>query len=384
MNPEPSFGAARRADFLLHPGIDHLNHGSFGATPKPVLAAQTAWRERMEQNPSGFFFEVLPGGIRGAAARLARTFGGEAGDWAFVENATAGVNAVLTSLTWREGDEVIVTGQVYNAVHQALRHHAGRHGVRIVTLEIPVPFEDADLLVASAGMLRTARTRLAVLDHVTSTGATILPVDALVATFKAAGIPVLIDGAHAFGMLPLDVPSIGADWYTGNLHKWCYAAKGCAALWASPARHRVMHPAVISHDYGRGFPAEFDYTGTRDASAWLAAEAALDYMEAAGIEAVRAHGRHLAAEMAAELAGAWGTEISASPEWRGAMASIRLPKPGMADRSGARALTLDLLHRHRIMAPVMPLDGRYWLRISAAMYNQPADYRRLIDIGRGL
>ncbi len=381
--PSP-FGAARRPDFLIEPGIDHLNHGSFGATPKPVLAAQMAWRERMEQNPSRFFFEILPGAIRAAAARLARTFGGEAGDWAFVENATAAINAVLASLPWQEGDEVIVTGQVYNAVQQALRHHAGRHGVRIVPLTIPIPFEDADQLVAAARLLLTTRTRLAVIDHVTSTGATVLPVDALVATFKAARVPVLIDGAHAFGMLPLDVPRIGADWYAGNLHKWCYAAKGCAALWAAPGRHQGMHPVVISHDYGRGFPAEFDYVGTRDASAWLAADAAIDYLESAGMDAVRTHGRHLAGEVAAELAGAWKTEVSALPEWRGAMASIRLPKQGAADRPGARALTLDLLNRHRIMAPVMPLDGRYWLRISAAMYNQPEDYRRLIDIGRGL
>lgn len=377
-------GAARRADFVLAPGIEHLNHGSFGATPKAVLAAQAAWRERMEENPSAFFFEILPPALRAAAARLARAFGGEAGEWAFVENATAGVNAVLGSLPWSEGDEIIVTSQVYNAVHQGLRHHAGRHGARIVSLPVPVPFEDAGALVAAAGRLITPRTRLALLDHISSTGATILPVERLVALFKGAGVPVLIDGAHALGMLPLDVPKIGADWYAGNLHKWCCAPKGCAALWAAPERHETLHPVVISHDYGRGFPAEFDYVGTRDASAWLAAEAALDYLDTAGMERVQNHNRTLAAQMGEMLADAWKTGMSATAAWRGSMAAIRLPRDGAADRSRTRAMTLDLLHRHRIMAPVMPLEGQYWLRISAAIYNDPADYQRLIDIGRRL
>lgn len=376
------FGAVRRGDFPLAPGLAHLNHGSFGATPHVVLAAQDAWRARLEANPTGFFFETLPPALREAAARVACFLGGAGDDWAFVENTTAGVNAVVASHPWAAGDQVIVTGQVYNAVQQALLHHAGRHGVEIVPLAVPVPFEDAEALVRAAERLIGPRTRLAVLDHITSTGGTVLPVAALTKVFRAAGVPVLIDGAHAPGQVALDVPAIGADWYIGNLHKWCFAAKGCAVFWAAPHARADLHPVVISHPYGQGFPAEFDYVGTRDPTAWLAAGAALDYLDALGAEAVRAHNDALAREMAAMLAEAWGTEIAAGPAHRAAMATIRLPRQGAADRAATRALSLRLMREHRIVAPVMPLDGRFWLRISAQIYNEPADYQALISAGR--
>lgn len=376
------FGAARRGDFPLAPGLAHLNHGSFGATPHVVLAAQDAWRARLEANPTGFFFEVLPEALRQAADRVARFLGGAGADWAFVENTTAGINAVLASLPWQAGDQVIATSQVYNAVQQALAHHAGRVGVEILPLPVPVPFVDADRLVQAAARLIGPRTRLAVLDHITSTGGTVLPLAALIGAFRAAGVSVLVDGAHAPGQVALDVPALGADWYIGNLHKWCFAAKGCAVIWAAPLRQAELHPTVISHPYGQGFPAEFDYVGTRDPSAWLAAPAALDYLEALGAEAVRAHNDALAREMAAMLAEAWGTEIAAAPAHRAAMATIRLPKDGVADRTVTRPLSLRLMREHGIVAPVMPLEGRHWLRISAQIYNEPADYERLAAIGR--
>lgn len=377
-------GPDRLADFGLDPSIRHLNHGSFGATPASVLRAQGEWRARMERNPSAFFFEILPAALRAAAARLAAAFGGRPDDWAFIENTTAGVNAVLASLPWRDGDEVIVTSQVYNAVALAIRHHAVSRGARVVPLALPLPFADEAALLAAAARLVTPRTRLAVLDHVSSTGATVLPVEQLTALFRTAGVAVLIDGAHALGMLPLDVPGIGADWYAGNLHKWCYAPKGCAALWTAEGRQKELHPPVISHDYGRGFPVEFDYVGTRDATAWLAAGAALDYLETLGPQRVREHCRRVAFEAAAMLAAAWNTEVSAAGDWRGSMASIRLPRNDAADRQRSRALTLTLLHRHGIMAPIMPLDGRYWLRISAALYNGAEDYGELAAIGPAL
>lgn len=380
------FGAERRAEFLLAPGLDHLNHGSYGATPRAVLAAQDEWRARLEANPSGFFMETLPEALRTAAARVARAFGGSGEDWAFVENATDGVNAVLASFDWRPGDEVIVTSQVYGAVNQAIRHHAGRHGVEVVPLPLPVPFVDADRLLAAAERLVTPRTRLAVLDHVTSTGATVLPVERLTRLYREAGVPVLIDGAHAPGQLALDVPAIGGDWYVGNLHKWCFAPKGCAVFWAAPGARESLHPTVISHPYGQGFPAEFDYVGTRDPTPWLTAPAALDWLDAQGAEAVRAHNDTLAREMADMLARAWGTEISAAPEHRAAMATVRLPRTGggATDWPSIRALTRKLIAEHRVVAPVMVPDGRLWVRISAQIYNEPADYERLVVAGRML
>ena len=376
------FGAARRAEFLLAADLDHLNHGSYGATPRAVLAAQDEWRARLEANPSGFFMSTLPDATRAAAARVAKFLGGAGEDWAFLENTTAGVNAVLASLTWKSGDEIIVTSQVYGAVALAIRHHAGRCGAEVVPLPIPIPFVDSDRLLAQAESLVTPRTRLAVLDHITSAGATVLPAARLASLVHAAGVAVLIDGAHAPGQLALEVPAIGADWYIGNLHKWCFAPKGCAVIWAAPGARAGLHPTVISHPYGQGFPGEFDYVGTRDPTAWLTAPAALDWLDAQGAEAVRAHNDALARDMADMLAHAWGTEIAALSEHRAAMASVRLPRGGAADWPSIRAMTRKLTAEHKVVAPVMAPDGRLWIRISAQIYNEPADYDRLAAAGK--
>ena len=378
------FGAARRGEFLLSADLDHLNHGSYGATPRAVLAAQDEWRARLEANPSGFFMDTLPEATRAAAVRVAQSFGGAGEDWAFLENTTAGVNAVLAALDWKPGDEIIVTSQVYGAVNQAIRHHAGRHGAVVVPLAMPIPFVDADALLAAAERAVTPRTRIAVLDHVTSAGATVLPAAQLTALFRAAGVAVLIDGAHAPGQLALDVPAIGADWYIGNLHKWCFAPKGCAVIWVAPARRADLHPTVISHPYGVGFPGEFDYVGTRDPTPWLTAPAALDWLDAQGTDAVRAHNDALARDMADMLAEAWGTEIAAAPAHRAAMAAIRLPRSGAIDWPASRGMTRKLISQHKVVAPVMAPDGRLWVRISAQIYNEPADYERLAAAGKSL
>lgn len=375
------FGHARRADFHLADGIDPLNHGAYGATPRAVLAASDRWRDRMEADPSTFFRSELPRGLRNAASRVAGFIGGRAEDWAFAENATAGMNAIIAATTVSPGDELLCLSQVYGAVGKALSHHAASKGARVVMVPVPVPFVDPEPLLAGLRAAITRRTRLAVLDHVTSPGATVLPVRDLAAICREAGVSVAIDGAHAPGMLALDVPSLGADWYVGNLHKWAFAPRGTGVIWCAPHRQDDLHPVSISHYYGQGFTAEFDYSGTRDNSPWLAATAGLDYLDALGADAMRAHNHALACQAGEMLATAWRSELSAAPEFLGSMAAVRLPNGAGGGRAEGMRLATRLNEAHRISCAVLALQGGLWVRVSAQVYNSLDDYDRLADVG---
>ncbi|MGE0744708.1 MAG: aminotransferase class V-fold PLP-dependent enzyme [Rhodospirillales bacterium] len=380
MSPTTNFfGHARLADFALEPGTLHLNHGSFGATPRAVLDAQAAWRSQMERNPTRFMsVEVVPA-LRDAAAAVARLLGGRGQDWVFVDNATTAVNAVAASFPLAAGDEVLTTSLAYPAVVNALRHHAGRAGARVVIADVPVPIAGDDAVAAAVAAALGPRTRLAVLDHVTSESAAVLPVARLAALCREAGAAVLVDGAHAPGMVALDVPAIGADWYTGNAHKWLFAAKGCGLLWCAPDRQAALHPTVISHGLGNGLAAEFDWTGTRDATAWLSVVDAVAYYDRLGGDAVRAWNAGLAAEAAALVAGRLGTDAACPLAMRAAMATVRLPTALTATGANAWALRGWLRDAHAIEAPVVAMADALWVRLSAQVYNATDDYVRLAD-----
>jgi isopenicillin-N epimerase len=178
-------------------------------------------------------------------------------------------------------------------------------------------------------------------------------------------------------MLDLDLPAIGADWITGNAHKWLFAPKGCAFLWANKAAQADLHPTVISHGFGQGFTAEFDWTGTRDPTAWLSLPAALDFYRAMGDGALRARNHALAGEAGRMLAAVWRTEIGAPAAMIGAMVVVRAPGPLPGTPEAAAALHDRLWRDHRIEVPVIPLAGALWLRLSAQIYNEMADYERL-------
>ncbi|HML14467.1 MAG TPA: aminotransferase class V-fold PLP-dependent enzyme [Xanthobacteraceae bacterium] len=381
---QPAFSSADascpdmpRDDWLLDPDVAFLNHGSFGATPRPVLAEQDRWRILMERHPTHFMSEELPPALRAAAARLAAFVGARADDLVFVENATAGCNAVLRSLRFAPGDEILVTDHGYPAVRKAAEYVVARAGACVVEAAVPFPLEDAAQVVSAVAARLGPRTRLAIFDHVTSPTAIIFPVRELTALCRAAGVPVLVDGAHAPGMLSLDVPAIGADWYTGNCHKWLMAPKGSAFLWVAPDRQADTHPLVISHGFGDGFTAEFDWVGTRDPSAWLAVPAAIDFHERLGGARLRERNAALAREQGTLLARAWNTERGAPDALTGSMAAVRLPLREAATAERALKLRRKLFAEHRIEVPVSPFAGALWARISAHAYNRPEDYARL-------
>jgi isopenicillin-N epimerase len=376
--PSPLRGEGlSRDEWLLDPDVAFLNHGSYGAAPRAVLAEQERWRALMERHPTHFMSEDLPPAVRGAAARLADFVGARPDDLVFVENATAGCNTVLRALHLAPGDEILVTDHGYAAVRKAAEYIAGRVGACVVEAAVPFPLQDSAQVVAAVSSRLNSRTRLAIFDHITSSTAVIFPVHELTALCSAAGVPVLIDGAHAPGMLALDVPSIGADWYTGNCHKWLMAPKGSGFLWAAPERQADTHPLVISHGYRQGFTAEFDWIGTRDPSAWLSVPAAIDFHARLGGAKLRERNAALAREQASLLARAWNTERGAPDALTGSMAAIRLPLREAATAERALELRRKLFDEHRIEAPVNTFASALWVRISAHAYNRPGDYARL-------
>jgi isopenicillin-N epimerase len=368
-----------RDEWLLDPEVAFLNHGSFGATPRTVVAEQDRWRARMERHPTHFMSEELPPALRAAAARLAVFVGSEAEDLVLVENATAGCNTVLRSLRLASGDEILVTDHGYPAVRKAAEYVAARASARVVEAAVPFPLDDPAQVAAAVAAKLGPRTRLVIFDHVTSPTAVIFPVRELTALCRAAGAVVLIDGAHGPGMLALDVPSIGADWYTGNCHKWLMAPKGSGFLWTSPQRQAETHPLVISHGFGQGFTAAFDWIGTRDPTAWLAVPAAIDFHQRLGGPGLRERNAALAREQASALARIWNTERGAPDALTGSMAAVRLPLSDAASPERAHALRRKLFDDHRIEVLVAAFAGSLWARISAHAYNRPADYGRLAE-----
>ncbi len=375
----PVLGAAIRQEWRLDPDWLTVNHGSFGATPHVVLAAQDDWRRQMEAQPSRFMRRVLPDALRAAATRLGGFIGADGQDIAFLENATVGCNAVLRSLRLEPGDEILMLDHVYGAVRNTIRHVSEAAGAQITEAAIPFPHPTEEGVLAALAGAINPRTRLAVLDHITSSSALVLPIERVVALCHEAGVPVLVDGAHAPGQVALDMRRIGADWYVGNCHKWLMAPKGCAFLWAAPDRQRDLHPVTISHGYGNGFLAEFDWTGTRDPSAFLAVDAAIDFHERLGGGALRARNAALAAEASSMIARRLNTETAAEGAFLGAMGLVRLPLDGPATTQRALALRSRLLDE-RTDVPVFAQSDALWLRLSAQAYNEADNYRRLGEI----
>lgn len=379
MSDVPAFGAPARRLFQLEDGAIYLNHGSYGATPKAVTVAQRRWQDRLEAEPSRFMEREFRPGLRVAAERLSAHLGVPGRAVAMVENATQAVNAILRSRSFAPGDEILITSQTYNAVKNTVRWVASRSGAKVVEADLPFPAysEDSILEAFVAGL--SDRTSVAIIDHVTSPTALVLPVTRMVAAAKRAGALALVDGAHAPGMLPVDLPAIGADWYTGNCHKWLFAPKGCAFLWASDAVRDDLHPTVISHGYGQGYAAEFDWVGTRDASPQLALPDALSFLERLGTEKVRRHNHELAVEAGRRLADAWGTEVGAPPGLTGSMVTVRLPDGLGTTQAEALELRRRLLDERRIQVPINALAGGLWARVSAQVYNHGAEIDALAE-----
>ena len=363
--------------FGLDPDILHLNHGAYGVAPVAVRRAAAAWRTRAERNPHRFNRVEVPRLIGAAREHAAGFLGIDPSRAAWVRNVSEGLSAVLGSLALRPGDELVVSTHGYGAVRKALDHHAARTGARVVQAAFPVGAEDGEVVSAYAAACST-RTRLVVVDRITSPTATVVPVADVAAVAAVAGARVLVDAAHAPGHLRDDIAALGADHWIGNLHKWAYTPRGSAILWSRPGAD--VAPTVLSWQLEDGYAASFDYPGTWDYAGWLAAADGLAYWaELGGWDAVARHAG-LAADGQQKVAEALAVTLERLPVVPApAMRLVPLPDGTLTSPDQVGAFYETLSGQHVEVAPVW-FDGVGYLRIAAAPYNTPDDYDRLADV----
>jgi isopenicillin-N epimerase len=384
-----TFGRSMLEHWLLEPDCTYLNHGTVGATPRRVLQKQQALRDEMERQPSRFMLRELNGHqpmpwravsrLREASDQVAAFLGSRPDDLVFVPNVTTGLNAVLNSLPLRPGDEVVITDLAYGAVALAAGDVCERSSATLRTVHIDYPVRHAGDIVESIVRTLTPRTRLLVVDHITAQTALVLPVAAIAAECRTRGIPVLADGAHAPGARPLDIPSLGVDWYAANLHKWAHAPRGCGILWAAQARQSILRFPIVSWGHGKGFRAEFEHTATSDPTSFLAAPEGIALLREWDFDACVEYMHGLAWEAAAMLSDRWHTRFEIPEEMVGAMATVPLPESAGATDADAARLRLALLIDDRIEVQLHAWRGRLWTRVSTQVYNDRADIERLAD-----
>ncbi|MGH2452290.1 MAG: aminotransferase class V-fold PLP-dependent enzyme [bacterium] len=354
--------------FLLRPDVVFLNHGSYGACPRPVFEVYQAWQQELERQPVEFLGRRFPDLMREARSALAAFVGAHPDDLVYVTNATTGINVVARSLPLEPGDEVLSTDQEYGAAERTWRFICERRGARYVQAALPVPATTPEEIVDALWARVTPRTRVLFFSHLTSPTALILPVADLVRRARAAGILTLIDGAHAAGQIPLDLDELGADFYAANCHKWMCAPKGSGFLWARREVQSLLHPLVVSWGWPEGFIKEQEWQGTRDIAAFLATPAAIDFLRSPVWAGVPEACHTLAAVARAGLL-ALGGGPALSPdgrEWYAQMVSVPLP---LADGEAAQRR----LRESGIEVPVVPWNGRRLLRVSVQGYNTRAE-----------
>ncbi|GAA5181962.1 aminotransferase class V-fold PLP-dependent enzyme [Rugosimonospora acidiphila] len=376
-SPEPLPGA--RLLFSLDPAQRHLNHGGFGTTPISVQRAQQRLRDEMEADPHRFFTRGLHDRIRHTRRHLASFLGADPDSSALVTNTTAGVALVLGSLALGAGDEVITTDHGYVSVALAIAATGARN--RVVPVELTAG--DDEIVSAIASAVDPARTRLVVVDLTSSPTARRMPIERIAAALRPTGVPLLVDGAHGPGALPLAVDAIGADFFVGNLHKWAFAPRGTAILSVAPKWRRVMAPRVVSRAQSEGFPHSVEFMGISDYTGWLAAPAGVFMLRTLGPERVWAHNAALARYGQHVVGSALGLDIDRLPD-PGADSPMRvLPLPLPAGRryteADAVALRDQIADRLSVSVAINHWRGGLLLRLCAQVYNRADDYDQLAE-----
>ncbi|MGF1934592.1 MAG: aminotransferase class V-fold PLP-dependent enzyme [Nostoc sp. ChiQUE02] len=377
----------------LDSAVTFLNHGSFGACPKQVLEFQQGLRSQLEHEPLRFFGREWEPLLDDARSKLAAFVGADVRDLVFVPNATTGVNSVLRSLTFSPEDEILTTNHEYNACRNALDFIASRTGARVVVAKVPFPIDSPQQVIAAVIERVSPKTRLALLDHVTSQTGLIFPILELVKELQQRGVDTLVDGAHAPGMIPLDLREIGATYYTGNCHKWLCAPKGAAFLYVRRDKQSEIRPLTISHgtnsprtDKTR-FQLEFDWTGTDDPTAYMCVPEAIAFMGSllpGGWTELRQQNHQLVLQGRRLLCEALEVQPPCPEEMIGSMAVV--PLPAMLENRDFMTVHDELFDKFGIQVQVMPWQEkpRLLVRISAQIYNTLEQYEYLAKVLKGL
>ena len=372
--------------------MHHLNHGSFGAVPLEVQARQIEWRARWEANTTGFILNEYTDALDVARQELANFVGAAPAGLVFVRNASQGVASVIRTIEpqLEPGDEIVTTNQDYTAVRQTLEFSAATRGTRVVVAEVPFPIESPDQVLNSVLNAITARTRLVVIDHIASPTGLIFPIEEIVSEVEP-DLPVLVDGAHGPGQVPLSLDALGASWYTGNLHKWVCAPKGSGFLHARADRIDETVPTVISHawntpivDGASKYHGLFDWVGTDDMTPWLTVPDAIGVvgrMESGGWPAVMKRNHELALEARRIICDVLAIQAPAPDEMVGSLFAIRLSDRSGEDPGGLLSpLNQELLDAgFETLVMVWPEWPHQIIRISAHLYNELDEYRLIAD-----
>ncbi|NJS10411.1 MAG: aminotransferase class V-fold PLP-dependent enzyme [Microcoleus sp. CSU_2_2] len=376
--------------WLLDREITFLNHGSFGACPSPVLEAQTCFREQLEKEPLRFFMREFEPLLDTARNELAAFVGAGADELAFVPNATTGINAVLRSLSFEPGDELLTTNQEHNACRNAIDFIASRTGAKVIVAEVPFPLESPEQVIEAIIKCVSPQTKLALLDHIVSQTGLIFPIKQLVNELAIFGVDVLVDGAHAPGMVALNLDEIGAAFYTGNCYKWLCTPKGAGFLYVRRDKQDTIRPTTISHgansprtDKSR-FQLEFDWMGTSDPSPYLCVPIAINFMGSlwhGGWPELMAKNHALALAGRQILLDKLGLPLPCPHEMVGSMAVVPLPDENsdVVAKGGIAPLQEALWEIFKIEVPVIPWpdSSKRLVRISAQYYNTLSQYEYL-------
>ena len=363
------------SEFLLDPNIHFLNHGSFGAAPKPVFHEYQRWQRELERQPVEFLGRRHNELMRSSRTTLARYFATDSENLVYTQNVTISVNIVAHSLNLGPGDEVLASDHEYGACDRTWRFLSNERGFKYVNQPVTVPLVSVERLIEDFWRGVTPDTRLIFISHITSPTGILFPVGEICRRARAAGILTVIDGAHAPGQVALDMPALGADFYGGNLHKWLCAPKGVGFLYARPEAQHLLKPFVVSWGYeseapsGSSFVDYFEWWGTRDIAAFLSVPAAIEFQAAHDWKAVRAACHELLGEVLRGI-----TRITGLPTfyptdaWYAQIATA--PLPAGVDLVEMKSRLYD---EYRIEVPLIEWNGRKLMRVSIQGYNTQRD-----------
>ena len=371
-----------KAHFLLDPDITFLNHGSFGATPRPVFAAYQQWQRELERQPVQFIVNQLPDLLANARQALGNYLGVDGMDLVYIPNATFGVNIIANSLDLAAGDEVLTTNHEYGACDNVWLHYSQQRGFCYKKATLPFPITSSAEIVEAIWQEVTPQTKVIFLSHITSSTALRLPVEAICQRAKEAGILTFVDGAHAPGQIPLDLAMLGADFYTGNCHKWMCAPKGSAFLHTRPERQDLIRPLLFSWgwgeyknlDYGSDYLNKLQFLGTDDFASYLAVPDAIAFQKEHDWTAVQTACHQLAQQAALRISDLTGLAPIYPLTTEFCQQLILIPLPPI----DVQTVKQRLWHEFRVEIPVYEWNGRCYTRVSIQAYNTPDDVNVLV------
>jgi isopenicillin-N epimerase len=358
-----------RDQYLLDPSVVFLNHGSFGACPKPVFERYQAWQLELERQPVEFLGRRYHGLIGEALTSLADFIGTSSANLLFVPNATVGLNTVARSLRLAPGDEVLTSNHEYGALNLTWQFIAREKGIVLKPMALDLPFLDDDAIVEKIWAGVTKKTKILFISHISSPTALIFPVKELCRRAREAGIISVIDGAHVAGHLPLNLDELGADFYSSNLHKWLSAPKGSAFLYVNPQYHDLIDPLTISWGWDAdSLFARTSWQGTRDVSAYLTVPEAIKFQQEHDWWTISAQCHNLAIDTMHRVCEFVGIAPAAMPRFFGQMVIAPLPKG--IDFTKLKA---ELYEQFRVEVPLTQHDEQPFVRVSIQAYNTRED-----------